>query len=86
MAFAEGKKVKANKLVKQAPELIPDLVEDLNHFAKSQMPGLSSGFPFAANMTSAPVGVVTKAGRNDPCPAGPARSSRNAVSRNVPIQ
>lgn len=87
MAFAEGKKVKANKLVKQAPELIPDLVEDLNHFAKSQMPGLSSGFPFAANMTSAPVGVVTKAGRNDPCPCGSGKKFKKCCGiGNVPIQ
>lgn len=68
-AFLEGEKVKPNKLVKQAPALIPDLVEDLNHFAKSQMPSLPAGFPLAANLTSVPVGA-SKVGRNDPCPCG----------------
>ena len=68
-AFSEGKRAKMGKLRKQAPKLIPALVEDLNHFAKSQPLGLPSGFPLAANMTTAPVFAV-KVGRNDPCPCG----------------
>ena len=51
------------------PKLIPDLVEKLNHFAKSRAPSLLLGFPLTANMTSEPV-VGPKAGRNDPCPCG----------------
>jgi uncharacterized protein len=69
VGFSEGKRPKAGKLIKQAPNLIPALVEDLNHFAKSQPLGPPSGFPLAANMTTAPVSVP-KVGRNDPCPCG----------------
>jgi len=47
VAFSEGKRPKTGKLMKQAPKLIPALVEDLNHFAKSQLLGLPSGFPLA---------------------------------------
>jgi uncharacterized protein len=69
MSFAESKKAKASKLVKDAPDLIPELVEDLNRFAKSRAPGLPQGFPLAANMSTAPI-VGTKVGRNDSCPCG----------------
>jgi uncharacterized protein len=69
VGFSEGKRPKAGKLIKQAPNLIPALVEDLNHFAKSQPLGPPSGFPLAANMTTAPVSVP-KVGRNDPCSCG----------------
>jgi uncharacterized protein len=69
MSFAESKKAKASKLVKDAPDLIPELVEDLNRFAKSRAPGLPQGFPLAANMSAAPI-VGTKVGRNDSCPCG----------------
>lgn len=69
VAFSEGKRPKMGKLMKQAPKLIPALVEDLNHFAKSQLLGLPSGFPLAANMTTTPVSAP-KVGRHDPCSCG----------------
>lgn len=69
VAFSEGKRPKSGMLIKQAPTLIPDLVEDLNHFAKAQPLGLASSFPLAANMTTAPA-RPQKVGRNDPCPCG----------------
>ena len=85
VAFSEGKRPKAGKLAKQAPALIPDLVEDLNHFAKSQLPGLPSGFPLAANMTSAPVSAP-KVGRNDPCPCGSGKKFKKCCGAgNLPL-
>ena len=84
-AFSDGKRPKAGKLIKQAPTLIPGLVEDLNHFAKSKLPGLPSGFPLAANMATAPISV-SKIGRNDPCPCGSGKKVKKCCGAgNLPL-
>lgn len=44
ISFSEGKSYKAGKLANQAADLIPDLVEDLNAFTKSQPQGLGCMF------------------------------------------
>jgi len=85
VAFSEGKRPEAGKLIKQAPKLIPGLVEDLNHFAKSQPLGLPSGFPLAANMTTAPVSAV-KVGRNDLCPCSSGKKFKKCCgSGSLPV-
>lgn len=70
--LAEGEGWKANKLSREAHELIPDMVEDLNAFAKARPAGSRPGLPLAANLAAAPA-EVAKAGRNDPCPCGSGR-------------
>ena len=82
-AFSEGKRPKAGKLIRQAPSLIPGLVEYLNHFAKSQSPGLPSGFPLAANITTAPFSAPS-VGRNDPCPCGSGKKFKKCCGAGSP--
>ncbi len=67
--FSEGKPGKRDRLGPDAPELISGLVEDLNRFAKSQVPSLPYGAPLAANIGTAPIDHK-KLGRNDPCSCG----------------
>lgn len=68
--LSHGKPNKSAKLVAQAPDLIPELVEDLNAFTKSRdNGGIQPGFPLAANLASTPAGSA-RVGRNDPCPCG----------------
>lgn len=67
--LAEGKVANPGKLARQAPDLIPEVVEDLNAFTKSFTAGLVPSASFAANMTSAPT-KTPRVGRNDPCPCG----------------
>lgn len=67
--FAAGRKVKMTRLIRQAPELIPQMVDALNAFTKRRSPGLPPGFPSAANSPLAPA-AGPKVGRNDPCPCG----------------
>ena len=80
--FSEGEVGKPGRLAKRAPELIPDLVEDLNVFAKSRMPRLPPGFPLAANIASAPASFG-KTGRNDSCPCGSGRKYKKCCGAAV---
>ena len=58
------------RLTEEAPDLIPDLVLELNRFTKSLPPERPSiSFPFAANMPGPPSGAG-RPGRNDFCPCG----------------
>lgn len=58
------------RLLEEAPDLIPDLVLELNRFTKSlptEMP--TTPIPFPANIPSAP-SRAGRPSRNDPCPCG----------------
>lgn len=58
------------QLLEDAPDLIPDLVLELNRFTKSlPMQRSAAPLPFPANMPSAPSGAG-RPGRNDPCHCG----------------
>lgn len=70
--FAEGKGWKATKLSREAHDLIPDMVEDLNAFAKAHTARPMPGLPLAANLAAAP-SAAPKPGRNDACNCGSGR-------------
>ena len=70
--FAEGKGWKATKLSREAHDLIPDMVEDLNAFAKAHTAKSMPGLPLAANLAAAP-SASPKPGRNDACSCGSGR-------------
>jgi len=77
---SEGKVAKPGKLSRQAPDLIPEIVEDLNAFAKSCSAGSVPSVSFAANLTSAPP-KASKVGRNDPCPCGSGKKFKKCCGK-----
>jgi len=72
---------------KDAPDVITDVVLELNRFAKEQPPeALFGGEPTAkwhsAKMTNAPLRAGGKIGRNDPCSCGSGRKYKKCCGAN----
>lgn len=72
---------------KDAPDVITDVVLELNRFAKEQPPealfggGTQSATP-PSNMPSPPLHARRKVGRNDPCPCGSGRKYKKCCGAN----
>jgi uncharacterized protein len=72
-------------LTERAPDLIPDIVLNLNAWTKVQagsgVDAEASPFPFAANTPRAPF-QGQKVGRNEPCPCGSGRKYKRCCGAN----
>jgi uncharacterized protein len=68
-------------LTERAPDLIPDIVLNLNAWTKGKSASSGAAFPLAASSSEAPF-RGTKVGRNEPCPCGSGRKYKRCCGGN----
>lgn len=80
--LSELEDAQIDELTETAPELIPKLVFELNHWSKSMtQPEPFPSWARAANTPSAPI-IAGKVGRNEPCPCGSGRKYKRCCGAN----
>lgn len=79
--FEQGGERPKGALAKDAADIIPEIVLELNRFTKAQALEDRLSRPFASNWPIAPV-TAPRPGRNDPCPCGSGKKYKKCCGLN----